>query len=98
MDPIEYKPEANNQFGMIPLDSDQDELKKPEVQVYTNFENPVAKEEKAQKDHRIWEVGYYQPYFDVDTATVIYRVKKAILPFSSSTFFEDKLPDLYCPF
>lgn len=47
---------------------------------------------------KIWHVTYYRPYFDVDTFQVLNRIKKALLPIRSESFFDNEQPDLYGPF
>ncbi|CAG9333680.1 unnamed protein product [Blepharisma stoltei] len=49
----------------------------------------------STKNYKLWEIGYYRPFFDVDTALVVDRVKKSLLPFNTAPFFDDKSPDLY---
>lgn len=50
-----------------------------------------------------WNVEYYQPYFYVDTNTVVHRLRSALLPWHwwNLVYVEDVLgntPDLYGPF
>ncbi|CAN1161384.1 Protein YIPF1 homolog [Linum perenne] len=48
---------------------------------------------------RVFSVAAYKPYFDVDTADVLERIKDSLLPFNGS--FTEKTaenPDLYGPF
>jgi len=50
---------------------------------------------------KCWNIQYYQPWFDLDTNQELHRLKKALLPFLSSRFFDkelDEKPDLYGPF
>jgi hypothetical protein len=44
------------------------------------------------------QLGYYQTYFNVSTTTVLQRMKKALIPIHSESFFGEELPDLYTPF
>ncbi|KAL8109385.1 hypothetical protein AgCh_025468 [Apium graveolens] len=48
---------------------------------------------------RVFTVGAYKPYFDVDTSDVLDRIKDSLLPFDGS-FYEktSDRPDLYGPF
>ncbi|KAG7095696.1 hypothetical protein E1B28_006410 [Marasmius oreades] len=53
----------------------------------------------SSKSGGFWTVEYYQPYFDVDTKTVLRRCYSTLLP-TSTNFFSTHLnpPDLYGPF
>ncbi|CAG9326913.1 unnamed protein product [Blepharisma stoltei] len=87
-------------FDMINLESDRDEPAKlsPPTQ-FEGFQNQnLGQQIQTPRKARCWELEYFKPFFDVDSVTVFYRIRKAILPWQTSTFFEDKLPDLYCPF
>ncbi|KAH9474570.1 Protein YIPF1 [Psilocybe cubensis] len=49
-----------------------------------------------------WNIEYYQPYFDIDTKTVLERCYTTLMPWTPSfrTYFSSSLnpPDLYGPF
>jgi hypothetical protein len=53
--------------------------------------------ESKQEVYKFWQIEYYRPYFDVDTWTVISRLKYPFIPFKSDDFFEMRI-DLYTPF
>lgn len=52
--------------------------------------------------HMLWSLSFYAQFFDVDTSTVLYRCRRAILPFlpNQQPFLDtlDGNPDLYGPF
>ena len=51
--------------------------------------------------HAVWSFAYYQEFFDVDTATVINRIKSSLIPIPSSGFTRQYVkgkPDIYGPF
>lgn len=54
---------------------------------------------KEESRGSIFSVAFYRPYFDVDTADILLRVRKALLP-TRAVFLEgdDGRPDLYGPF
>nr|XP_044998517.1 protein YIPF2 isoform X3 [Jaculus jaculus] len=59
----------------------------------------LLQEEKPQPG--FWTFGYYQSFFDVDTAQVLDRIKGSLLPWPGHNFVRHHLrnrPDLYGPF
>jgi len=48
--------------------------------------------------HRLWTIGFYAQYFDVDTSTVLHRCTSALYPRSPFLDILDGNPDLYGPF
>ncbi|KAK1370634.1 Integral membrane Yip1 family protein [Heracleum sosnowskyi] len=67
-----------------------------------SFSKPISEssdESQSSGWFRVFTVGAYKPYFDVDTSDVLDRIKDSLLPFSGS--FNEKTydhPDLYGPF
>ena len=52
---------------------------------------------EAAANAKCWHVQYYQPWFDLDTAQELQRLRKALLPFTAKIFFDkelDEKPDL----
>ena len=49
------------------------------------------------RDSRPWQLTYYRSHFDVQTAVVLQRLKKAFYPLAAGDFFEGGSPDLYTP-
>ncbi|KDR77022.1 hypothetical protein GALMADRAFT_225171 [Galerina marginata CBS 339.88] len=47
-----------------------------------------------------WTIDYYQPYFDIDTQTVLKRCYTTLIPTEAKTYISTHLnpPDLYGPF
>ncbi|PPQ68092.1 hypothetical protein CVT25_014255 [Psilocybe cyanescens] len=47
-----------------------------------------------------WTIEYYQPYFDIDTKTVLQRCYMTLVPTEARTYISSQLnpPDLYGPF
>ncbi|XP_074334640.1 uncharacterized protein LOC141672047 isoform X2 [Apium graveolens] len=67
-----------------------------------SFSKPVSGssgESQSSDWFRVFTVGAYKPYFDVDTSDVLDRIKDSLLPFDGS-FYEktSDRPDLYGPF
>lgn len=44
------------------------------------------------------EQGFFKKSFDVDTITIINRIKKTFIPLGTESLFENGAPDLYVPF
>jgi len=79
-----------------------------ELHTFTNFPDSAIDEENddtdqliEKKKHPAWSFAYYKDFFDVDTNTVLNRVKRSILPLPkynfNSTYMKGK-PDMYGPF
>mmetsp|Transcript_16245 Transcript_16245/g.23513 ORF Transcript_16245/g.23513 Transcript_16245/m.23513 type:complete len:235 (+) Transcript_16245:45-749(+) len=60
------------------------------------FDQPVTTQE--EQNPKFWELAYYRPFFDVNTAKVLERMKLSVVPFGSDSFFGVDRPDLYGPF
>jgi len=67
-----------------------------------NTDRRYLSEETAQRKSTggFWTVEYYQPYFDIDTKTVLQRCYTTLIPTASLTYLSTHLnpPDLYGPF
>jgi len=65
-------------------------------------QTPTSKTgEPIDPNAKCWSIQYYQPWFDIDTNQELHRLKKSLLPFLASNFFDkelDEKPDLYGPF
>jgi len=60
---------------------------------------PKPDRKAVQAAARIWNVEYYQCYFDVDTDDVTERLRASALPFKGKTLFDSNPEaDLYGPF
>lgn len=60
----------------------------------------IANETKPEQLH-IWQIEYYQKYFDVDTRQVLDRLIGSITPRPNKSYFDSTIrqnPDLYGPF
>ncbi|XP_028121103.1 protein YIPF1 homolog [Camellia sinensis] len=77
------------------------------VFIYKNdadtFSKPASGSDEPQQQQSGWfqvfSIAYYRPYFDVETADVMERIKDSLFPFKGS--FSEKTsnnPDLYGPF
>ena len=54
-----------------------------------------------EKKYAVWQIEYYQKYFNVSTNDVIYRVLGSMTPMLTQSFLLNKIrpnPDLYGPF
>ncbi|KAI8022727.1 hypothetical protein LOK49_LG03G01751 [Camellia lanceoleosa] len=67
------------------------------------FSKPASGSDELQQQQSGWfqvfSIAYYRPYFDVETADVMERIKDSLFPFKGS--FSEKTsnnPDLYGPF
>ncbi|KAF8173715.1 Yip1 domain family protein [Pholiota molesta] len=60
----------------------------------------LADENQRKGSGSFWNVEYYQPYFDVDTHTVLQRCYTTLIPTEARTYIPTHLnpPDLYGPF
>lgn len=77
---------------------------------YDNFQDTEADEINQQSDTSelieknkkpVWSFAFYQAFFDVDTSTILKRVKGSLIPLPNSTFssrFVKGKPDMYGPF
>lgn len=62
---------------------------------------PATANENKPTQHQVWQIEYYQKYFDVDTQQVIQRLIGSMIPRPNKSFFESTIrqnPDLYGPF
>lgn len=75
-----------------PSDTDQRSLPLP----------ATANEPKTEQQQlHIWQIEYYQKYFDVDTQQVLERLIGSITPRPNKSYFDSAIrqnPDLYGPF
>ncbi len=74
-----------------PSDTDQFSLPLP----------ATANESKIEQQLHIWQIEYYQKYFDVDTRQVLERLMGSITPRPNKSYFDSNIrqnPDLYGPF
>ncbi|KJA23899.1 hypothetical protein HYPSUDRAFT_561801 [Hypholoma sublateritium FD-334 SS-4] len=62
--------------------------------------NADRQENQRKGGGTFWNVEYYQPYFDVDTQTVLQRCYTTLIPTEARTYISTHLnpPDLYGPF
>lgn len=84
--------EESAQFGVISLDHTVAEetapLNHPKIQQFEEF----VKGEVERSSKKCWELGFYAPYFSVDTATVLSRVRTSVTPYG--VFKDGRQPDL----
>ncbi|KAH6912894.1 Yip1 domain family protein [Coprinopsis sp. MPI-PUGE-AT-0042] len=68
--------------------------------VGTTNRDYLASEGRPKGTGGFWTVEYYQPYFDVDTKTVLHRCYTTMNPLAASTYISVHLTpaDLYGPF
>lgn len=55
-----------------------------------------AKAGSPINSHKCWELGYYTPYFAVDTQTVLERIRRTFI--LTGKLKDGHQPDLWCPF
>jgi hypothetical protein len=60
----------------------------------------IAEENRQKGDGGFWTIEYYQPYFDVDTQSVLKRCYTTLIPTAAPTYLSTHLnpADLYGPF
>ncbi|TFK31258.1 Yip1 domain family protein, partial [Crucibulum laeve] len=67
-----------------------------------NADRGYLQEQASQRkgSSGFWTVEYYQPYFDIDTQTVLKRCYTTLIPTAAKTYISTHLnpPDLYGPF
>lgn len=62
---------------------------------------PATANETQSQGYHIWQVEYYQQYFQVDTNQVIERLIGSVTPRPNKSYFDSTIrqnPDLYGPF
>jgi len=62
---------------------------------------PATANETKNEQLHVWQIEYYQKYFDVDTRQVLERLVGSITPRPNKSYFESTIrqnPDLYGPF
>jgi len=99
----------NNPFEEIPMNDAYDgkigAQSSPTVNDEESFinekkEEPRKKESAPSTNASCFSIAYYQPYFDIDTATELDRLWRSLQPWKTP-FFRDEFnekPDLYGPF
>jgi hypothetical protein len=86
-----------------PDDHEQADDKRNASSTDDKFSLPLpatANEAKNQQPH-IWQIEYYQQYFQIDTQQVIERLIGSMTPRPSQSYFDSTIrqnPDLYGPF
>jgi hypothetical protein len=60
----------------------------------------ITEESSRRGNASFWTIEYYQPYFDIDTQTVLKRCYTTLIPTEARTYISVHLnpPDLYGPF
>ena len=86
----------------IDIDGDEVELfdKSDSPEYLKEDENDSTSLIDNKPQHSLWSFAYYQEFFDVDTATVVKRIKRSFipLPFNLARTHITKKPDMYGPF
>ncbi|CAF2081737.1 unnamed protein product [Rotaria magnacalcarata] len=62
---------------------------------------PATANESAPEQYRMWQIEYYQKYFQVDTQQVLERLIGSMTPRPNKSYFDSTIrqnPDLYGPF
>ena len=62
---------------------------------------PAAANDKKNEQLRIWQIEYYQKYFEINTNQVLERLVASITPRPNKSYFNSTIrqnPDLYGPF
>ena len=80
-------------------DEDQDLLESPERQ--NEFQSSQDELLNQDKKYSVWQIEYYQKYFNVNTSDVISRIIGSMVPTLAQNYLLTKIrpnPDLYGPF
>jgi hypothetical protein len=88
--PSEIKSTNDQLYGYNPSDSGQSSLPLP-----------VTAGNTKSEPFRIWQIEYYQKYFQIDTQQVLERLVASITPRPNTSYFNSTIrqnPDLYGPF
>jgi hypothetical protein len=62
---------------------------------------PATTSDTKPQQFQIWQIEYYQKYFDIDTQQVLERLMGSMTPRPNKSYFNSKIrqnPDLYGPF
>ena len=62
---------------------------------------PATANENKIEQYHVWQIEYYQKYFNVDTQQVLQRLMGSITPRPNKSYFDSNIrqnPDLYGPF
>lgn len=81
-------------------DSEMEELINESPDQSGNLETESPDQVQETK-YSLWQVEYYQKYFNVDTSEVLSKIVGSITPSFNQSFFQNKIrpnPDLYGPF
>jgi hypothetical protein len=95
VDPDDDLPSGNKSnndhlYGYNPSDSEQSSLPRP-----------ATANDNKNEQLRIWQIEYYQKYFQIDTRQVLERLVGSITPRPNKSYFNSTIrqnPDLYGPF
>ncbi len=95
VDPDDDLPSGNRSnndqlYGYNPSDSTQ-----------ASLPLPAAANDKKNEQLRIWQIEYYQKYFEINTNQVLERLVASITPRPNKSYFNSTIrqnPDLYGPF
>lgn len=66
-----------------------------------NLDQQESTQETTQVKYSVWQLEYYQKYFDVDTNEVMLKVTGSLTPTFNQNYFLNRIrpnPDLYGPF
>jgi hypothetical protein len=88
--PSENKSNNDQLYGYNPSDGEQSALPLP----------ATANNTKNEQLH-IWQIEYYQKYFEIDTRQVLERLVGSVTPRPNKSYFNSTIrqnPDLYGPF
>ena len=83
-----------------------DEYSKNKTTVSSDSDNhtlplPATTNETRLEQFHVWQIEYYQKYFEVDTRQVLERLLGSITPRPNKSYFDSTIrqnPDLYGPF
>jgi len=62
---------------------------------------PATTNEVKPEQLHVWQIEYYQRYFDIDTQQVLERLASSMMPRPNKSYFDSHIrqnPDLYGPF
>lgn len=88
-------------FPNSAVDPDEEHAENPSNSDQFSLPLPATTNESKPEQLHVWQMEYYQKYFDIDTRQVLDRLIGSIIPRPNKSYFDSAIrqnPDLYGPF
>ena len=92
-------------FFQVDVDSDKmhshSDYRDSDIELSNENESDTTELLSKNKKNPVWSFAFYQEFFDVDSSTILKRIKGSLIPMPNSTFigrFIKGKPDMYGPF